>query len=224
MPMAVSPDRRFLYAASRVQAVFGARLCDRSRHGGADAVRRPRRWRRASRTYRSTGPGASCSARRMAAPGQRQRGRQRRARGRRAAAGDPGGAQCALDPRRREQPVRLCPHAGQRPDLPVHLRCEDPAGCASNTPAVVPDEAGDRPRHFVTSADNRFLYVLSELLATVTTFALDGNTGLLTEVGVGLRAAAGHQARPGAPRGVLGAPDRRRRATRTTTSGRRTST
>ena len=33
MPMAVSPDRRFLYAAARSKAVFGFRLCDRPKHG-----------------------------------------------------------------------------------------------------------------------------------------------------------------------------------------------
>ncbi|MBK8740339.1 MAG: beta-propeller fold lactonase family protein [Betaproteobacteria bacterium] len=55
---------------------------------------------------------------------------------------------------------------------------------SSNTPAIAPVTPGTGPRHFVTSRDNRFVYVLSELLATVTTFALDGKTGLLTEVGV----------------------------------------
>jgi hypothetical protein len=38
------------------------------------------------------------------------------------------------------------------------------------------------PRHFITSGDNKYLYALSELLGTVTTFAIDGKTGLLTEV------------------------------------------
>ena len=45
----------------------------------------------------------------------------------------------------------------------------------SNTPAVVQLAPGAGPRHFVSSADNRFIYVLSELLATVTTFALDAS-------------------------------------------------
>jgi 6-phosphogluconolactonase len=71
--------------------------------------------------------------------------------------------------------------------------------CA-NTPAVVPMKAGTGPRHFVTSADNRFLYLLSELLATVTTFALDGNTGLLTEIGAASGLAPDTRLVPGAPR------------------------
>jgi 6-phosphogluconolactonase len=52
----------------------------------------------------------------------------------------------------------------------------------SNTPAVYLTKAMTGPRHFITSIDGKFLYVLSELLATVTTFAIDGKTGLLTEV------------------------------------------
>jgi 6-phosphogluconolactonase len=53
---------------------------------------------------------------------------------------------------------------------------------ASNTPAAARMNANTGPRHFITSPDNRFVYVLSEFLATVTTFALDPNTGLLTEL------------------------------------------
>ena len=54
---------------------------------------------------------------------------------------------------------------------------------ASNTPAVALLKPSTGPRHFITARDNRYLYVLNELLATVTTFALDGKTGLLTEQG-----------------------------------------
>ena len=45
----------------------------------------------------------------------------------------------------------------------------------------LPDGAG--PRHFVFSPNGRFLYVLSELAGTVTTFAIDTATGNLTEAG-----------------------------------------
>jgi len=41
---------------------------------------------------------------------------------------------------------------------------------------------GTGPRHFIFSPDNRFVYLLSELVATVTTLSLDAKTGLLTEV------------------------------------------
>ena len=76
---------------------------------------------------------------------------------------------------------------------------------SSNTPAVVQMQQDTGPRHFVISADNRFIYVLSELLATVTTFALDGNTGLLTETGSASGLPPDTKLVPGAPRVAAGA-------------------
>ncbi len=52
----------------------------------------------------------------------------------------------------------------------------------SNTPPLVQLKAGSGPRHLVFSPDNRFVYVLSELTATVTALALDSKTGLLSEI------------------------------------------
>jgi 6-phosphogluconolactonase len=52
----------------------------------------------------------------------------------------------------------------------------------SATPAVFLVKPMTGPRHFITSADNRFLYVLGEFQASVTTLAIDGKTGQLTEV------------------------------------------
>jgi 6-phosphogluconolactonase len=75
---------------------------------------------------------------------------------------------------------------------------------ASNTPAIFLMKAGTGPRHFITSADNKFVYVLSELLATVTTFALDGKTGLLTEVSSATGLPPDTKLAPGAPRGAVG--------------------
>jgi 6-phosphogluconolactonase len=75
--------------------------------------------------------------------------------------------------------------------------------CA-NTPAVLLMNAGTGPRHFITSADNRFLYVLSELLGTVTTIALDANTGLLTEIGAASGLPPDTKLVPGAPRAAAG--------------------
>jgi 6-phosphogluconolactonase len=54
---------------------------------------------------------------------------------------------------------------------------------SSNTPAVYQMKAMTGPRHIIVSGDNRFLYVLAELQGTITTFAIDDKTGLLTEVG-----------------------------------------
>ncbi len=76
-----------------------------------------------------------------------------------------------------------------------------------NTPAAAQMQAGTGPRHFVISADDRFLYLLSELLGTVTTFALDGNTGLLTEIGTAPGLPPDTQLVPGAPRVAVGAAD-----------------
>src|SRR5256884_2539492 len=52
----------------------------------------------------------------------------------------------------------------------------------ANTPPVAQMKAGTGPRHLITSPDNRFVYLLNELTATVTTLALDGKTGTLKEV------------------------------------------
>jgi 6-phosphogluconolactonase len=53
---------------------------------------------------------------------------------------------------------------------------------ASNTPSLVLVKPGNGPRHVITSPDNRFVFVSNEMAGTVTTFALDRATGLLTEV------------------------------------------
>lgn len=76
----------------------------------------------------------------------------------------------------------------------------------SNTPSVVMVKPSTGPRHFITSRDNRFLYTLNEMLATVTTFALDGKTGLLTEQGSVSGLPADSKLVPGAPRGAVGVP------------------
>jgi 6-phosphogluconolactonase len=76
----------------------------------------------------------------------------------------------------------------------------------SNTPAVVQMKAMTGPRHIIVSGDNRFVYLLSEMVATVTTLALDAKTGLLTEVSSASALPADTKLVPGAPRGAVGAP------------------
>jgi len=71
---------------------------------------------------------------------------------------------------------------------------------ASNTPPLVQMKAGTGPRHLVLSSDNRFVYLLSELVATVTTLALDDQTGLLREVSVASALPPDSKLQPGAPR------------------------
>lgn len=71
---------------------------------------------------------------------------------------------------------------------------------ASNTPPLLQMKTGTGPRHLVLSSDNRFVYLLSELVATVTTLALDDKTGLLSEVSVASMLPPDSKLQPGAPR------------------------
>ena len=77
----------------------------------------------------------------------------------------------------------------------------------SSTPSVFLFKPMTGPRHFVTSSDGKFLYQLSELLATVTTLAIDGGTGLLTEVGTASALPPGSTLQPGAPRAPISGPN-----------------
>ncbi len=76
----------------------------------------------------------------------------------------------------------------------------------SNTPAVVQMKAGTGPRHIVVSADNKFVYLLNELTATVTTLSFDAKTGLLTELSSVAVLPSDSKLVLGAPRGAVGAP------------------
>ena len=71
---------------------------------------------------------------------------------------------------------------------------------SSNTPAVFLAKLVSGPRHFAISGDNRYMYMLSEMTGTVTTFAVDGKTGLLSEVSVVLGLPPGTNLTPGVPR------------------------
>lgn len=74
----------------------------------------------------------------------------------------------------------------------------------SNTPPVALMKPSTGPRHFVISPDDKFVYVLSELLATVTTFSLDNRTGLLTEVSSASGLPPDSKLNPGAARVPVG--------------------
>ena len=52
----------------------------------------------------------------------------------------------------------------------------------ANTPPVLQLKQGTGPRHLVISQDNRFIYLLNELTGTVTALALDPSAGLLKEL------------------------------------------
>lgn len=77
---------------------------------------------------------------------------------------------------------------------------------ASNTPSVFLARPGQGPRHFVISNDNKFLYLLTEMTGTVTTFSLDAKTGLLKEVSSISGLPPDTKLVPGEPRGPVGVP------------------
>src|SRR6185503_1226374 len=91
------------------------------------------------------------------------------------------------------------PHLGT--DQIFQFRFDAKSGrLTANTPPVVQMKAGSGPRHIIVSPDNRFAYLLNELTATVTTLSLDAKTGLLTEVSTASALPADTKLVPGAPR------------------------
>ena len=97
------------------------------------------------------------------------------------------------------------PHLGT--DQIFQFRFDEKSGrLSANTPPVLQMKQGTGPRHLITSPDNRFVYLLNELTATVTTLSLDANTGLLTELGSASALPSDSKLVPGAPRGAVGAP------------------
>jgi 6-phosphogluconolactonase len=70
----------------------------------------------------------------------------------------------------------------------------------ANTPPLVLMKALTGPRHIIISGDNKFAYLLSELVGTVTTLSLDAKTGLLTTVSEVNILPPGSKLKPGLPR------------------------
>jgi 6-phosphogluconolactonase len=75
---------------------------------------------------------------------------------------------------------------------------------SANTPPVLQLKQGTGPRHLIVSKDNRFVYLLNELTATVTTLALDANTGTLKELDSVSALPPDSKLVPGMPRGAVG--------------------
>ncbi len=71
---------------------------------------------------------------------------------------------------------------------------------SSNTPATVQMKQGTGPRHIIVSKDNKFVFLLNELTATVTTLALDAKTGTLKELDSVSALPADTKLVPGQPR------------------------
>ena len=90
------------------------------------------------------------------------------------------------------------PHLGT--DQVFQFRFDARSGrLAPNSPPHVQVKPGSGPRHLVTSPDNRFVYLLNELTATITTFELNSN-GLLNELGTVSSLPSASKLRPGMPR------------------------
>ena len=97
------------------------------------------------------------------------------------------------------------PHLGT--DQIFQFRFDDKSGkLTANTPPVVQMRSGSGPRHIIISADNKFAYLLSELVATVTTLSLDPKTGQLKETSIASFLAPDSKLVPGAPRGAISGP------------------
>src|SRR5262245_20484711 len=89
------------------------------------------------------------------------------------------------------------PHLGT--DQVFQLQFAHKSGrLAASTPPVLQLKAGTGPRHLVTSPDNRYVYLLNELTATVTTLALEN--GFLREVGTASALPPDSKLGPGMPR------------------------
>jgi len=72
---------------------------------------------------------------------------------------------------------------------------------ASNTPALALTSPGAGPRHFVISADNRFLYLLCEMTGEIVSFAIEAATGLLSMTSSVSGLSPENTLVPGVPRG-----------------------
>ena len=198
MPMSVSPDRRFLYAAVRSKpfAVLTYAI-DRTtgalskRSGAALAESLP--YIRVDRTG-SFLLGASYGGNLVSV----------NAIGKDGAVSDP--RQVIPTARNAHSIITdnsnrfvFVPHLGT--DQIFQFRFDAKTGrLTANTPPVVQLRAGSGPRHIIMSADNRFAYLLNELTATVTTLSLDAKTGLLTEVSSASALPPDTKLGPGAPR------------------------
>ena len=91
------------------------------------------------------------------------------------------------------------PHLGT--DQVFQFQFDEKSGrLTANTPPVLQLKAGTGPRHLITSPDNRFVYLLNELTATVTTLALDSKAGTLSEVGTASALSPETKLGPGMPR------------------------
>jgi 6-phosphogluconolactonase len=201
MPMAVSPDKRFLYAAvrSKPYAVFAYAIDRKSGElaklsGAPLAESYP--YISVDRTGRvllgASYGGHQVGVNTIGKDGQVSDPKQVVPTGRNAHS-------IITD---RTNSYVYVPHLGT--DQIFQFKLDARSGkLTSNTPAVVQMKAGTGPRHIIVSGDNKFAYLLNELTATVTTLALDAKTGLLSEVSSASALPPDSKLVPGAPRGPI---------------------
>jgi 6-phosphogluconolactonase len=204
MPMAVSPDKRFLVAAVRAKP-FTAYTYSIDRTSGAlkQVSTGPLAESYPYISFDRTGRylfGASYGANQV---GVNPVGKD----------GKVGEPKQVIPTARNAHSIRIdntnhyvfVPHLGT--DQVFQFKFDPKTGhLAANTPPVLQLKQGTGPRHIIVSADNRFLYLLNELTAEVSTLALDAKTGTLTFVSSAVALPPDHKLQPGMPRGAVGTP------------------
>jgi 6-phosphogluconolactonase len=204
MPMAVSPDKRFLIAAVRSKPYEAYTYAIDKKTGALKLVGKgPLAESYPYITIDATGRfllGASYGANQV---GVNPIGKD----------GKVGAAIQVIPTARNAHSIRLdntnryafVPHLGT--DQIFQFVFDKKSGkLTSNTPATVQMKQGSGPRHIIVSKDNKFVYLLNELTATVTTLSLDAKTGTLKEIDSASSLPADTKLGPGQPRGAVGAP------------------
>ena len=204
MPMAVTPDRRFLIAAVRQQPYQAMSFAIDPASGALKAA--------GSGRLAESYPYISLDRRGRALFGASYGGNQ--------VGVNPVGAEGKVG-----EPIQVIPTARNAHSIRIdntnryvfvpHLGTDQvfqfvfdkkTGKLTPNTPPVVQMKQGTGPRHIIVSKDNKFVYLLNELTAAVTTLALDGKTGTLKEVDSASALPADTKLGPGQPRAAVGAP------------------
>jgi 6-phosphogluconolactonase len=198
MPMAVSPDKRFLFAAARTKPVSLFTYAIDPKTGALKQLFKEPAGE--SFPYISTSRngqylfGAGYGANLISVSGIAKDGK---------VSAPLQTIPTAINPHSivvdRTNRYLFVPHLGS--DLIFQFKFNPKTGkLTANTPPTVLMKAHTGPRHIIISGDNRFAYLVSELVGTVTTLSLDANTGLLTQVDVVNMLPVNSKLKPGAPR------------------------
>ena len=177
-PMAVSPDKRFLYVGLRNEPYSAATFAIDSKTGKlgfvgsgplADAMAYIATDRSGKFLLCASYGGGKIAVHPIGADGVITR-----------AAGDRRPAECARDPRRCRQPPRPAHEFGRR-HIAQHQFDARTGILTPNDPPMIRVRAKAGPRHFRFSADERFVYLLCELDGSIYVFPYDAATGRLAQ-------------------------------------------